>query len=122
MTETERTRRRDPDYFISVLIRHGIDPDLAKKFVSALWVKAGEFLARQRLHAINWNLLRAYKPTLLNEAIAHAVEFGEFKYVYMKERLNYLEELNRRQSTLELGAVDESYKTPVHSNIRNNYE
>ena len=68
------------------------------------------------------NLLPAYRPSLLSEALADAAEYKQFKCNFVQELLKQKEELLSRQIPLTFELLDESYKTPNHSNIRNNYE
>ena len=121
MTNEEKNRRRSPDYFIEIFIRRGINPQIAKAFVQGSWQKSGEFASRQRMHAINRHLLRNFPPSLLNEAFADAVDLNQHRYNFLHDLLVQKQELQRRQMNLRLD-VDDQYRTPTHSNIRNHYE
>lgn len=71
--------------------------------------------------AIVRNLLD-HRPSLLSEALADAAEYKQFKYNFVQELLKQKEELLSRQTSLTFALPDESYKTPNHTNIWNNYE
>lgn len=122
LTREERNRRREAAYFIDVFVNDGIESTIAQRYVQGVWDRFGEFLARQRLHAIVRNLLGAYPPALLNEAMADAADLNQFKYRQLQELLKLKQEMLRRQLPLCFGSEDPDYKTPTHSNIRNNYE
>lgn len=122
MTQAEKDRRRSPEYFIEKLTKRGVLRKAAEDFVYGSWGLSGDFVSRQRLHAIVRNLLPAYRPSLLSEALADAAEYKQFKYNFVQELLKQKEELLSRQIPLTFELPDESYKTPNHTNIRNNYE
>ncbi|MFR1026117.1 MAG: Mu transposase domain-containing protein [Parasutterella sp.] len=63
MTQAEKDRRRSPEYFIEKLTKRGVLRKAAEDFVYGSWGLSGDFVSRQRLHAIVRNLLPAYRPS-----------------------------------------------------------
>lgn len=123
LTDKEKNRRREPQYFIDTFVRKGIPEDVARHYVEQSWKKSGDFLCRQRLHAITHNLLNLgeKRSELLTEALTDAVEFDQFSYKFLKELLEKKIQLSRHQTNFEFDLQteeDEEYCTPTHENVR----
>ena len=122
MTQAEKNPRRSLENIIEKLTKRGVHRKAAEDFVYGCWELSGDFVSRQRLHAILRNLLPAYPPSLLFEDLADAAEYKQFKYNFVQEKKKKKEELLSRDIPLTFELPGESYKTPNQTNIRNNYE
>lgn len=121
LTESEKNRRREPQYFVSQFVKKGVQEAVARNYVDELWTNSGNFVSRQRLHAVTRKLLYMYCPEILTEAMAEAIEFRQFSYKFLKELVELKEQQRLRQTNFNFSgnpSEEYDYVTPSHNNVR----
>lgn len=119
MSEKEKYTRLSADQYIDEYVARGINRRICELYVEACWAISRSW-ARLTLNNVR-GLFKLHSVELMELAMIHCLNHHGYGYKRMKQAVEYVEEMKRRQLQLPIG-FDENYKTVEHENIRNDYE
>ena len=124
LTAAEKKYRRQPHEWVAELVKAGLSVELADALVSHLRNGRSNFPCGRACNAL-LQLFKHYPIEIVRQALSHRLECGRVTYREARdccEQIAFAKENNMELDFNGNRQEEEDYQSPLHANIRGNYQ